>query len=77
MRSHSTRYAFNVNTVLLEYFAGEKRFRVGQISRKIDHLRSNYCVLARIVCIFTSTYLGFAILLLRIDQPSQSSHNYV
>ena len=26
--------------------------------------------------VFTSTNLGFAILLLRIDQPSQSSHNY-
>ncbi len=30
-------------------FAGEKPF---QISRKLDPLRSNYCVLARIVCIY-------------------------
>ncbi len=39
-------------TVLLEYFAGEKPLRMSQISRKFDPLRSNYCVLARIVCIY-------------------------
>ncbi len=33
----------NQLTVLLEYFAGEK---------PLDPLRSNYCVLARIVCIY-------------------------
>ena len=42
---------------------------MSQISRKFD---PNYCVLARIVCI----YLGFADLLLRIDQPSQSSQMF-
>ena len=39
-------------TVLLEYFAGEKSLRMSQISRKFDPSRSNYCVLARIVCIY-------------------------
>ena len=39
-------------TVLLEYFVGEKPLRRSQISRKFDPLRSNYCVLARIVCIY-------------------------
>ena len=39
-------------TVLLEYFAGEKPFQMSQISRKVDPLRSNYCVLAGIVCIY-------------------------
>ncbi len=39
-------------TVLLEYFAGEKPLRMSQISRKFDPLRPNYCVLARIVCIY-------------------------
>ncbi len=34
---------------------------------------ANYCVLAIIVCIYSHT-LGFAILLLRIDQPSQNVH---
>ena len=57
----------------LEYFAGEKLLRMSQISRNLDPLRSNYCVLARIVCIYQ---LGFAILLLRIDQPSQSSQMF-
>ncbi len=40
---------YNVYTVLL---AGEKSLRMSQISRKFDPLRSNYCVLARIVCIY-------------------------
>ncbi len=39
-------------TVLLEYFAGEKPLQMSQISRKVDALQSNYCVLARIVCIY-------------------------
>ena len=43
-------------TVLVEYFAGEKPLRMSQISRKFDSLRSNYCILARIVC----NNLGFA-----------------
>ncbi len=43
-------------TYYLEYFTGEKSFQISQISRKIYPLRSNYCVLARIVFI----YLGFA-----------------
>ena len=48
------------STILLEYVSGENPFR------KFDSLRSNYCVLARIMC-HTSTSLGFAILLLRSD----------
>ncbi len=39
-------------TVLPEYFAGEKPLRMSQISRKFDPLQSNYCILARIVCIY-------------------------
>ncbi len=40
-------------TVLLEYFVGEEPLRLmSQISRNVDLLRSNYCVLARIVCIY-------------------------
>ena len=39
-------------SVLLEYFASEKPLQMSQISRKVDPLRSNYCVLARIVCIY-------------------------
>ncbi len=35
-------------TVLLEC---EKPLQMSQISRKVDPLRSNYCILARIVCI--------------------------
>ncbi len=41
--------------VLLEYFTGEKPLQMSQISRKFDPLRSNCCVLARIVCTFTCT----------------------
>ena len=41
-----------MDTVLLEYFAGEKPLRMSKISRKVDPLRSNYCVLAMIVCIY-------------------------
>ena len=41
-----------MDTVLLEYFAGEKLLQMSQISRKFDPLGSNYCVLARIVCIY-------------------------
>ncbi len=58
--------AFNI--VSLKYFAGEKPLRMSQISRKVDPLQSNW----QGSCVFTSTNLGFAILLLRIDQPSQS-----
>ena len=37
----------------IEYiFADEKFLQLSQISRKIDSLRSNYWVLARIVCIY-------------------------
>ena len=55
-----------LHTVLLEYFAvGEKPLRISQIG---NPLRSNYCVLARIVCIYPK--LGFAILLFK------NSHNY-
>ena len=36
--------------ILLGYFAGEKPLRMNQISRKFDPLRSNYCILVRIVC---------------------------
>ena len=44
-----------------EYFAvGEKPLRISQIG---NPLRSNYCVLARIVCIYPK--LGFAILLFK------------
>ncbi len=46
---------------------------MSQISRKF-----NLCNLTIAFwqgsCVFTSTNLGFAILLLRIDQPLQSSH---
>ncbi len=61
---------------LLEYFVGEEPLRMSQISRKIEPLRSNYCVLAKglRLYVFTCTNLGFAILLLRIDQPSQGLH---
>ncbi len=58
--------SFLLHTVLLEYFAvGEKPLRISQIG---NPLRSNYCVLARIVCIYPK--LGFAILLFK------NSHNY-
>ncbi len=41
------------DTVLLKYFVGEKPLQMSQISRKkFDPLRSNYYVLARIVCIY-------------------------
>ena len=53
--------SFLLHTVLLEYFAtGEKPLRISQIG---NPLRSNYCVLARIVCIYPK--LGFAILLFK------------
>ena len=58
--------SFLLHTVLLEYFAvGEKPLRISQIG---NPLRSNYCVLARIVCIYPK--LGFAILLFK------NSHTY-
>ncbi len=47
-------------TVLLEYFAGEKPLQMSQMSRKFDTLRSNYCVLARIVYLLVIIILGFA-----------------
>ncbi len=57
----------NKSTILLEY-AGEKPLRMSQLSRKIDLLP---IVFWQGSC---STNLGFAILLLRIDQPLQSLH---
>ncbi len=48
-------------------------YESAKLAENVDPLRSNYCVLARIVC----TNLGFVILFLRMDKPSQSSHNYV
>ena len=42
----------------------------------LEYFAVNYCVLAIIVCIYSHT-LGFAILLLRIDQPSQNVHMLV
>ncbi len=42
------------STVLLEHFAGEKPLRMSQISRKVDPLRSNYCVYA--VCAQYTTH---------------------
>ncbi len=47
--SHFSEKAFQV---LLKSFAGEKPLRLSQISRKFDPLQSNYCVLARFVCIY-------------------------
>ncbi len=41
-----------ISGAVLEYFAGENPLRMSQISRKFDPLRSNYCVLVRIVCIY-------------------------
>ena len=60
-------------TVLLEYFADKKLLRLSQISRKPDPLQSTIAFWQG-SCVFTSTNLGFAILLLRIDQ---SSHMFV
>ncbi len=56
---HDNKLCMHVSYVLLEYFAGEKPLRMSQISRKFDSLRSNYCVLARIVCIYSSRFRGF------------------
>ncbi len=52
-------HAYNYYTVLLEYFAGEKPLQLSQISRKVDPLRSNYCIWQG-SCVFTSNNLGFA-----------------
>ena len=41
------------DTVLLEYFAGEKPLRMSQISRKFDPLRSNYIAFWQGSCVFT------------------------
>ncbi len=43
--------ACNMYKNVYRYFAGEKPLQMSQISRKFDIPRSNYCVLARIVCI--------------------------
>ncbi len=59
-------------TRCVEYCAGEKLLQISQISKKVYPLRFSYCVR---VYILDYTNLGFAILLLRIDQPSQSSQN--
>ncbi len=52
LQSYVMMYTVQRSFVLLEYFASEKPLRMSQISRKFDPLRSNYCVLARIVCIY-------------------------
>ncbi len=39
----------HLTNILLKYFAGEKPLRMNQISKKVNPLRSNYCVLTRIV----------------------------
>ena len=62
-------------TVLLEYIAGEKSLRMSQISKPFAIY--NYCVLARIMCIYSSNNLGVVVLFLRIDQPSQKKFAYV
>ncbi len=50
-------------TALLEYFVGEKRLRMSQINRKCDPFPSNYAFWQGSY-IYTSTNLGFAILLI-------------
>ncbi len=62
--------SFLLHTVLLEYFAGEKPLRISNKLILCDC--ANYCVLARIVCIYN--HFRFCDLLLQIDQPSQNLH---
>ncbi len=45
-----SRSSFTVR--ITRIFTGEKLLRISQLSRKIDPLRSNYCILAKIVCNF-------------------------
>ncbi len=60
-----------IDNMLLGYFAGENLVSAENLTfcdRTISFWQG--------LCVITSTSLGFTILLLRIDQPSQSSHMF-